>query len=66
MSFNLREAVHFCKLRSSEGAHASVRVLALQAAEQIRSVHPLLGSILRWDDQPDWKELEREFFRTNG
>jgi thymidylate synthase ThyX len=65
MSFNLREAVHFCRLRSSEGAHASVRVLALQAAEQIRSVHPLLGSILHWDDQPDWKELEREFFLTN-
>jgi thymidylate synthase ThyX len=66
LSMNLREAFHFCRLRSSEGAHAAVRVLALQAAEQIRLVHPLLGSILRWDGQPDWKDLEGDFFRTEG
>jgi thymidylate synthase ThyX len=66
LTMNLREAFHFCRLRSSEGAHAAVRVLALQAAEQIRSVHPLLGSGLLWDGQPDWKQLERDFFRTEG
>ncbi len=66
LSMNLREAFHFCRLRSSEGAHAAVRVLALQAAEQIRLVHPLLGVILSGEGQPDWKGLEREFFRTEG
>jgi thymidylate synthase ThyX len=66
LSMNLREAFHFCKLRSSEGAHAAVRVLALQAAEQIRSVHPLLGSGLQWEGQPGWRELEKGFFRMEG
>jgi thymidylate synthase ThyX len=66
LGMNLREAYHFCRLRSSEGAHAAVRVLALQAAEQIQSVHPLLGSGLQWKDQPDWKELEKEFFLIKG
>jgi thymidylate synthase ThyX len=63
LGMNLREAFHFCRLRSSEGAHAAVRVLALQAAEQIRAVHPLLGSKLCGEGQPEWKELEKEFFR---
>jgi thymidylate synthase ThyX len=63
LSMNLREAFHFCRLRSSEGAHAAVRVLAFQAAEQIRAVHPLLGGKLQWERQPDWKDLEKEFFR---
>lgn len=63
LSMNLREAFHFCRLRSSEGAHAAVRVLALQAAEQIRAVHPLLGGKLQGERQPDWKDLEKEFFR---
>jgi thymidylate synthase ThyX len=66
LGMNLREAFHFCRLRSSEGAHAAVRVLALQTAEQIRSVHPLLGSSLQWEGQPDWKELEKDFFQMNG
>ena len=66
LGMNLREAYHFCRLRSSEAAHAAVRVLALQAAEQIRSVHPLLGAGLRWEGQPDWKELEKDFFQMNG
>jgi thymidylate synthase ThyX len=63
LTMNLREAYHFCKLRSSEGAHAAVRILALQAAQQIRSVHPLLGSGLEWEGQPNGKELESRFFR---
>jgi thymidylate synthase ThyX len=62
LGFNLREAFHFCRLRSSEGAHAAVRVLALQAAEQIRSAHPRLGGYLKTEEGCDWKELEKSFF----
>ncbi|MBN2086582.1 MAG: FAD-dependent thymidylate synthase [Anaerolineales bacterium] len=62
LGMNLREAFHFCRLRSSESAHAAVRVLALQAAQQIRSAHPLLGAHLKTDEKIRWEELEKEFF----
>ena len=61
LGMNLREAFHFCRLRSSEGAHAAVRVLALQAAEQIRAAHPLLAAYMKLDDSCDGKALEMEF-----
>jgi thymidylate synthase ThyX len=62
LGMNLREAFHFCRLRSSEVAHAAVRVLALQAAQQIRAAHPLLAAYLKLDDPCDWQDLEKEFF----
>jgi thymidylate synthase ThyX len=62
MGMNLREAFHFCRLRSSGSAHAAVRILALQAAEQIRSTHPLLGAYLKTEDGVDWQTLETKFF----
>jgi thymidylate synthase ThyX len=64
LGMNLREAFHFCSLRSSESAHAAVRILALQAAEQIRMVHPLLSAYMKTEVRCDWRELEREFFLT--
>ncbi len=62
LGMNLREAFHFCALRSSESAHAAVRILALQAAGQIRSAHPLLGAYLKTEEGLDWRKLEEEFF----
>jgi thymidylate synthase ThyX len=62
LGMNLREAFHFCALRSSESAHAAVRILALQAADQIRSAHPLLGAYLKTEEKIRWDELEKEFF----
>jgi thymidylate synthase ThyX len=62
LGMNLREAFHFCRLRSSESAHAAVRVLALQAADQIRTAHPLLGGYMKMDEATEWKTLEKEFF----
>jgi thymidylate synthase ThyX len=47
LDLNLREAFHFCELRSAENAHFSIRCLALELAEQIREAYPLLGSHLR-------------------
>lgn len=62
LGMNLREAFHFCRLRSSESAHAAVRILARQAADQIRCAHPLLGAYMKMDEGWDWKQLEEEFF----
>jgi hypothetical protein len=47
LNMNLREAFHFCELRSGENAHFSIRCLALDLAEQIRVAYPLLGGYLR-------------------
>jgi thymidylate synthase ThyX len=62
LGMNLREAFHFCRLRSSKAAHAAVRILALQAAQQIRAAHPLLAAYMKLDDPCDWQALEEEFF----
>jgi thymidylate synthase ThyX len=62
LGMNLREAFHFCRLRSTENAHPAARIIALQAAEQIRAVHPLLGTYLRTEGDACWEDLEREFF----
>jgi thymidylate synthase ThyX len=62
LGMNLREAFHFCRLRSAESAHAAARIIALQAAEQIRAASPLLGAYLRTEGNAGWEDLEREFF----
>ena len=59
---NLREAYHFCELRSAANAHFSVRRLALRMAEEIRRVHPLLGGPLRLSETEDWREVEAQHF----
>jgi thymidylate synthase ThyX len=47
MTLNLREVYHLCELRSAPNAHFSMRRLALQMAEQVRQVHPLLAGFMR-------------------
>jgi thymidylate synthase ThyX len=64
LGMNLREAFHFCRLRSSESAHAAVRILALQAAQQLRDKHPLLAAHMKTDESYDWERLEKDFFVT--
>jgi hypothetical protein len=39
-----------------------VRILAWQAAQQIRAAHPLLGSYLQVDNSSNWQHMEGEFF----
>lgn len=59
---NLREAYHFCELRSAANAHFSVRRLALRMAEEIRRIHPLLAGPLRLGEAEDWREVEARHF----
>jgi hypothetical protein len=59
---NLREAFHFCELRSAANAHFSIRRLALQLAETLRETYPLLAPYLRLPDESEWKKLEAEHF----
>jgi len=62
MTLNLREAYHLCELRSAANAHFSMRRVALQMAEQIKEVHPLLAGFMRLPADVDWRMIEREHF----
>ncbi len=62
LTFNLREAYHFCELRSAANAHFSMRRIALQLAEEIRRVHPLLAGSMRLPPGADWRAVEEENF----
>jgi len=62
MTLNLREAFHFCELRSAANAHFSVRRLAARMAEMIRQTHPLLAAYMRLPQGLDWREIQTEHF----
>jgi thymidylate synthase ThyX len=62
MTLNLREAYHFCSLRSAENAHFSVRRIALRMAEQIRTHHPSLAAYIHLPTDVTWKTIENQFF----
>lgn len=62
MKLNLREAYHFCELRSAPNAHFSVRRVALRMAEVLREAHPVLTRYMRLQDRPTWQAIEAEHF----
>jgi thymidylate synthase ThyX len=62
LTMNLREAFHFIQLRSAPGAHYSVRLLAQRMAEQIRQVHPWLGTYLRVNPNETWQSVLQDNF----
>jgi hypothetical protein len=62
LTANLREIFHLCELRSAPNAHFSIRRAALQIAEAIRGVHPVLGGFLQLPEGADWRVLEAEHF----
>ena len=64
-TFNLREAYHFCQLRSAASAHYSIRRVALRMAEQIQRVHPLLGKYMHLPKDETWQSIEKQHF-DNG
>ena len=50
VSMNLREATHFCELRSTPQAHPDLRRIAMDIASSISEVHPGLSRILKFVD----------------
>jgi len=62
LTANLREIFHLCELRAAPNAHFSIRRVALQIAEAIRGVHPVLGAFLQLPEGADWRALEAEHF----
>jgi len=62
ITLNLREAFHFCRLRSAPNAHFSIRRIAIQMFELIREVYPAFARFMRCSDAPSMDQLTREFF----
>jgi thymidylate synthase ThyX len=62
MTLNLREAFHFCRLRSAPNAHFSIRHIALELYEAIRRVHPALAEHMGCADRPPAAELRAQYF----
>ena len=62
--FNLREAFAFCELRTAPNAHFSIRLIAGQVAQELRRVHPLLGSYMRLPQETPAQVEERHFATT--
>ena len=61
-SMNLRQAFHFCRLRAAPNAHFSIRRVAQRVAEEIRRVHPLLGTWMALPEEKSWQDIEMDFF----
>jgi len=65
-TFNLREAWHFCQLRSAPSAHYSIRRVALRMAEQIQQVHPLLTQYMHLPKDETWQSIAGQHFSGNS
>ena len=53
MKMNLREAFHFCELRSSPQGHPNYRVVAQQVYKLIKETDPILGSAIKFVNMED-------------
>jgi len=62
ITLNLREAFHFCKLRSAPNAHFSIRRIAVRMYELIQDIYPTFAAYMRCTDEPSSGQLTREFF----
>lgn len=62
MTMNLRNADHFCALRSAPNAHFSMRRVAQRVAEEIKQASPLLGQFLHLCADETWQEIESQYF----
>lgn len=63
-TMNLREAFHFCRLRSAENAHFSIRRIALRVAEMISKIYPALGLWLDIPEDVTSQGIEDQSFTT--
>jgi hypothetical protein len=62
ITLNLREAFHFCQLRSAPNAHFSIRRVAVRMSELIGEIYPTLASFMRCAPLPSADQITRDFF----
>lgn len=61
LTLNLREAFHFCELRSAPNAHFSIRRIAYLVGDVLRKEVPALAAYLRLAPG-GWEAIEDEHF----
>lgn len=61
-TMNLREFFNFCRLRSAENAHFSIRRISQRMAETIEEIYPIFGQYLDRPRVESWREIESENF----
>jgi len=59
---NLREAFHFCKLRSAGNAHFSIRRVARAMYEKIVDIHPVLAAYMALNEDESSQSISADFF----
>ena len=59
---NLREAFHFCKLRTAPNAHFSIRRVARAMYEKIVDIHPIFASFMNLDEGESSQSISRDYF----
>jgi len=62
LSFNLRAALHFIRLRSAPNAHFSVRRVAGRMAEELAAAYPLFAQYLDPHSGETWRQVEQVYF----
>jgi thymidylate synthase ThyX len=62
ITLNMREAFHFCRLRSAPNAHFSIRRIAMLMYELIREVYPTFAHYMGCGDRLSSNRLTNEFF----
>lgn len=61
-TMNLREFFNFCRLRSAENAHFSIRRISLRMAEKIEEIYPILSQYLDRSHEETWRDIEERYF----
>jgi thymidylate synthase ThyX len=59
---NLREAFHFCQLRSAGNAHFSIRRVARAMYEKIVDIHPILAAFMKLDEDESSQSITADYF----
>jgi thymidylate synthase ThyX len=62
ITLNLREAFHFCQLRSAPNAHFSIRRIAVRMFELISEIYPTFAGFMRCAASPSANQITRDFF----
>jgi thymidylate synthase ThyX len=61
-TMNLRQAFHFCRLRSAENAHFSIRLVALRMVEAISAIYPALALFMDTPKDESWEDIQNQYF----
>lgn len=61
-TLNLREAFHLLKLRTSAGAHFSIRLICRKMLEKIQQVHPHFTQFIQPEIDETWQNIAQEYF----